>query len=133
MCYHARVKIDFQKALKRITARRGSYHADAYRYMYDIIVLLMDVDTLVPLKEITIKRFYEQMLRVAQEDYGPLAYAVFSHWGLKSNQDIARLLQHMISEGLVDLSESEQLEEIESNENLQQRLEQPFSPRQLKV
>lgn len=133
MCYDQPVKIDFHDALQRLLADHPEYRADAYRFLYmatspSSFAAQQEPDTPCP-KHLTAKEFYNALCRLAQHEFGPMAYRVLSYWGLKTTEDIANATYYLIEVGLFSKQRHESKEDFSSLPNLKEALEKTYIPR----
>lgn len=122
------MKIDFQEALEKITAEHRDYHPSAYKFLYTVTTPYAERENRAQASHITVEDFYKMIYSEALRNYGPMAYTVFSYWGMKTNQDIACVVQRMVNVGLLMMEKSESQEAFHQFPSIQEVLEQPFIP-----
>ena len=52
-------------------------------------------------KHVSGKELLEGTRLLALDEYGPMAYSVFEHWGLGSSEDFGRIVFDLVEEGLL--------------------------------
>ena len=123
-----RVKIDFQEALNKIEANCQAYVPAAYRFLYMAANPYIDTPEQDEKNNVTLPKYYQSIVDNALEVYGPLAFTVFCHWGLKSNADISSAVQHLVDVGLLSLTGDEKLSDLTLYPSIEYFLEDPFLP-----
>ena len=126
-----RVKIDIQEALQRLSAEHRDYNAAVYKLLHQVSRPPAEQDDRFEPLHISIKAYYVALLQASQRSYGPMAYAVFCHWGIHDNKDLARALRHLVEAGLLLMSPGEAPEDFHDLPSLQQMLEITYTPKKM--
>lgn len=127
------MKIDFHDALQSILTEHREYSPEAYRFLYMATTpsshaAQHDAPEKSEIRHMSAGEFYTAVCRLALQEYGPLAHAVFDFWGLHTTQDIAQATYRLIEVGIFSKQRHESIEDFAGLPPLDAMLEQPFIP-----
>lgn len=97
--------VNFFRKIKEIKNKDGRYHPDAYEFVMQSLWF-----TQKKMKEaghVSGRQLLEGIRKFAIQQYGPLAKAVFGHWGVKTTNDFGEIVFNMIDAGLLRKTESD--------------------------
>ena len=53
--------------------------------------------------------------REAEEQFGPMAAAVFQHWGIKNSLDFGEIVFNMVREGILSKTENDRIDDFKDS------------------
>ncbi len=98
------------RRIEEIAEGRGLYRPDAYLWV--LHALEATHQRLRRVGHVSGRELLEGIRVLALEEYGPMAYEVFSHWGLAATEDFGRIVFHLVDEGLLRKTEEDRLEDF---------------------
>jgi len=102
--------MDFYAKISQITQRDSRYKADAYEFVMQALWLTQK--KLNRTGHVSGPELLSGIREFGLEQYGPMARAVFQHWGISNTGDFGRVVFNMISDGVMGKSESDSLDDF---------------------
>ncbi|MGH7198579.1 MAG: Minf_1886 family protein [Candidatus Omnitrophota bacterium] len=88
----------------------GRYHQEAYVFV--MAALSRSLRGLEKPRHVTGGELLRGIRQEAEERFGPMAAAVFEHWGVKNSLDFGRIVFNMVDEGILFKTETDTLEDF---------------------
>jgi uncharacterized repeat protein (TIGR04138 family) len=101
---------DFFTKLSGILKRDPRYRDEAYLFVMASLGKAME--HLEKPRHVTGAELLAAIRREAEHQFGPMATAVFEHWGVKNSLDFGRIVFNMVEEGLLSKTETDSLEDF---------------------
>lgn len=101
---------DLIQRLDQINRSDRTYALEAYLFVIAAVERAMQ--TLPYRRHITGAELLEAIRREACDAYGPMAGAVFGHWGIKNSLDFGNIVFNMVREQILSKSESDRPEDF---------------------
>jgi uncharacterized repeat protein (TIGR04138 family) len=108
----------FLEVLERLSEKDKRYKLDAYTFV--LASLDRSLGKLDKPRHISARELLTGVKEYAQKEYGPMAAAVFAHWGIKEVMDIGHIVFNLINAGLLGKSEEDSLEDFNNAEILRE-------------
>jgi uncharacterized repeat protein (TIGR04138 family) len=70
----------------------------------------------------------EGIREYALDQFGPMAYTVFDHWGIKSSRDFGAIVFNLISVGVLGKNDKDDIRDFENGFDFEESLVAPFVP-----
>ena len=102
---------DFFARLSRVMARDARYKEDAYLFVMSSLSIA--VQSLETPRHITGNELLQGIRAEAEQQFGPMAATVFSHWGIKNSLDFGHIVFNMVQEGILSKTDADTLEDFE--------------------
>ncbi len=69
----------------------------------------------------------------ALEQFGPLAWEVLVHWGLRDGRAVGHVVFNMVEQKLLSASEEDSINDFDIDFSIEETLTKPFQPRKKKL
>jgi uncharacterized repeat protein (TIGR04138 family) len=96
--------------IEELAERSGTYRPEAFFWVLRTLEFTrrrMQRDGHVSGRELC-----EGMRQLGVEEYGPMAFEVFTHWGLQKTEDIGRIVFALVDDGLLRKTDEDTLEDF---------------------
>jgi len=103
-------KKDFYQLAEEINSKDSRYKPDAYEFMLQSLHFTQE--KLKRQGHIAGRELSEGLRDFAIQQYGPMARAVLTHWGIFNTQDFGNIVFNMISAGLLSKTEADSIEDF---------------------
>ena len=101
---------EFLHGLSHLLTRDDRYKEDAYFFVMSSLGRVME--QLDQPRHITGKELLKGIQEEAEDQFGPMAQAVFTHWGIKNSLDFGSIVFNMVQEGILSKTEHDKLEDF---------------------
>ena len=102
---------DFFRRLSHILKKDPRFREEAYLFVMSALSrAIRDLDK--P-RHVTGQELLKSIQEEAEEQFGPMASAVFEHWGLQNSLDFGSIVFNMVHEGILSKTETDCLEDFE--------------------
>ncbi len=101
---------DLVHRLSKILENDKSYKPEAYLFV--VAALGRVLQTLREPRHVTGRELLEAIREEAEEQFGPMARAVFEHWGAKNSLDFGVIVFKMVDEGILSKTETDSLDDF---------------------
>jgi len=108
---------DFFIRLTNVLKRDPRFREEAYLFV--MASLSRAIQGLEAPRHISGKELLKAIQAEAKEQFGPMAEAVFEHWGIKNSLDFGLIVFNMVQEGILSKTESDTLDDFEDTEFFQ--------------
>lgn len=98
---------DLISKLQRIMGENARYKLEAYSFV--LAALNYTVAKLEKPRHVTGRELCEGIREFAREQYGPLSYLVFEHWGITRTRDFGELVFALVDAGLMSKTEQDSI------------------------
>ena len=116
--------IDPDHPLAELLRRDRRYHRNAYFFVFEALryaqeqlglgqPTVSDDPALEEQRHVTGQQLCEAMRRYAHQQYGYLAKQVLNHWGIRSTEDLGRIVFLLIDVGLLAQQPSDRIEDFD--------------------
>ncbi len=119
--------MDFYKKIEKIISRDGRYKADAYEFVMQ--GLWFTQKKLKKDGHVNGRELSEGLKGMGIERYGPMAKAVFKHWGITVTDDFGEIVFNMIEDGLMRKTDDDSRQDFKGVYDFDQAFD-VFGPRQ---
>jgi uncharacterized repeat protein (TIGR04138 family) len=96
---------DFYQKIEGVLTKDARYKADAYEFVMQ--ALWFTQKRLDRQSDVSGQELLEGIREFALEQYGPMAKAVFQHWGINKTDDFGEIVFNMVEVGLMGKSEKD--------------------------
>ncbi len=124
----------FRDAVDELRARGGRFAREAYVFV--VAALGETVRTLPPERLADIERRHLSgqeltagVLRIAREEFGPLAGMVFEEWGVRTTEDVGAIVFELVEAGQLSARPEDTLADFTCGIDLREALALPAPPR----
>jgi uncharacterized repeat protein (TIGR04138 family) len=121
----------FPADIEKLCTRDSRYAADAYFFLVEAL----NTTTKKHLKEnpnrdrhVTGQELSEGIRDVALEEFGPMAYTVFSEWGIRSTSDFGEIVYNLIDIGRLGKTDSDSKADFNAVFDFDEAFRAPFQP-----
>jgi uncharacterized repeat protein (TIGR04138 family) len=104
--------INFFRKIEEIRNSDSRYSPDAYEFVMQ--ALWFTQKKLKQAGHINGRQLLEGIRKFAIQQYGPLAKAVFGHWGIKTTNDLGEIVFNMIDAGLMRKTETDKKSDFDN-------------------
>jgi uncharacterized repeat protein (TIGR04138 family) len=104
--------MDFYEGVKQIIERDSRYKPDAYEF---VMQALWFTQKKFKVKgHINGRQLLEGIRELGLDEYGPMAKAVFKHWGINTTEDFGQIVFNMVKHGIMSKTESDSPEDFKN-------------------
>lgn len=124
-------KTTFDDAVKRIAGRSGPYRADGYHFLreaLDYTVTTLRKEELPEHRHVSGEELLGGLVEYALKEFGPMAVSVLDSWGIRSGDDIGKMVFQLIEEGAFGRSEDDSPSDFSGVLDLRTELLAPYRP-----
>ncbi len=121
----------FPADIEKLCARDPRYAADAYFF----VVEALNTTTKKHLKQnpdrdkhVTGQELSEGIRDVALEEFGPMAYAVFTEWGIHATNDFGEIVYNLIDIGRLGKTDTDSKSDFNAVFDFDEAFRAPFQP-----
>lgn len=125
-------EISFDDAVRTICAEDGRIDRDAYYFLresLDDTVRNIRAEETPEHQHVNGPELLDGLRDYALEKYGPLAATVLESWGLRTTDDIGRMVFQLIDIGVFGQSEDDAPEDFSNRFDFDEAFRQPFRPK----
>jgi len=79
-------------------------------------------------KHVSGQQLLDGIQAFALEQFGPLAYTVFEHWGLQNSRDFGNIVFNLIEVGVLGKNDQDDIADFEQGFDFKASLLEPFQP-----
>ena len=112
---------NFYEKISLISEKDPRYKPDAYEFL--IQALCFTQKRLGCQGHVSGNQLLEGIRDLAIEQYGPLAKAVFNHWGIFRSLDFGNIVFNMIEQGVLTKTEDDKLKDFENGFDFDKELD----------
>lgn len=123
--------LNFQEAVQKIRSDDPSYHADAYGFLRDALEATLKRRKKMRRENpshISAAELLDGFRAKALQDFGPMSLMVLNHWGIRSSEDIGRMVFNLVAAGVFGRSEEDSLENFRDALDFEAAFVAPFRP-----
>ena len=102
--------MDFYKGIKGIVEKDGRYKPDVYEFVMH--ALHFTQERLKRRGHVAGKELLEGIKEFGLAQYGPMAVAVFEHWGVRTTDDFGEIVFNMVENGIMSKTEGDSREDF---------------------
>jgi uncharacterized repeat protein (TIGR04138 family) len=121
----------FEEAVERIRERDERFHEDAFAFVREALdVTLRHLDREHGARRhVTGQELLEGARRHALETYGPLAWHVLDHWGVRRTEDIGEIVFLLVESGVLGKNEDDRPEDFAGGYDFDEAFRAPYRAR----
>ncbi|HQZ27391.1 MAG: hypothetical protein KA250_07275 [Verrucomicrobiales bacterium] len=124
-------KIQFDVAVKNITARDHRFQPDAYLFLKEALdhtIKTLRNDELIEHRHVSGPELLEGLVQHAIATFGPMAVTVLESWGVRQGDDVGAMVFNLIEAGAFGRSEEDSPSDFSGVMDLQRKLLAPYRP-----
>ena len=124
-------KIGFAEALDSIVATDPRYQRDAYVFLRDALDYTTKQQKKAKgasVRHVAGPELLEGVRQYALKEFGPMVVTVFESWGVRSCEDIGRMVFNLIDAGVFGKTEEDSMEDFKAVYDFQEAFVKPFAP-----
>ncbi len=121
----------FQEAVRTICEKDARYHPDAYDFLIEALdVTVKDLHKRQPdhPRHLTGQELLEGIKEFALDEFGPLAFSVFSEWGIHATEDFGEIVFNLVDAGRLGKTETDSREDFKQVYSFSEVFVKPFEP-----
>jgi len=121
----------FQETVSEICKKDPRYQPDAYFFLVEALdSTVKDIRKNQPDhgRHVSGKELLEGIKAYALDEFGPLAYTVFSEWGVHATQDFGEIVFSLVAAGRLGKTEKDSLEDFKNVYDFDEVFRLPFEP-----
>jgi uncharacterized repeat protein (TIGR04138 family) len=121
----------FQEAVLDICKSDARYNPDAYFFLIEALdVTVKDIRKREPDHErhVTGKELLEGIKEHALDEFGPMAFTVFSEWGVHATADFGEIVFNLVDAGRLGKTETDSRADFKDVYDFKEAFLQPFEP-----
>jgi len=123
---------DFDEVVALIRKEDARYGPGAYHFVrlgLDHTIKQLKEDPERETRHVTGQELLSGMRDFALEQYGPLAYTLLTHWGLKKCEDFGDIVFNLVEWGVLGKTENDQPEDFAGGYDFREAFLAPFEPK----
>src|ERR1700730_2733561 len=124
-------KIGFAEALDSIVTSDPRYERDAFVFLRDALDYTTKQQK--KLRGTTVRHvagpeLLEGVRQYALKEFGPMVITVFESWGIRSCEDVGRMVFNLIDAGVFGKTDEDSMEDFKAVYDFQEAFVKPFAP-----
>ncbi len=123
--------ISFEEALALIQQRDARYHPDAYEFLreaLDFTLHLYEKPSKGPGRHVSGRELLDGFRQLALKEFGPMAWRVLTHWGLRRTEDVGELVFNLVEVGVLGKTERDRREDFARGYDFEAAFIAPYRP-----
>lgn len=124
-------KIGFIEALDSIVATDPRYQREGYVFLRDALDFTTKQQKKLKgasVRHVAGPQLLEGVRQYALREFGPMVITVFSHWGIKSCEDIGQMVFNLISAGIFGKTDEDSIDDFKAVYSFEEAFVKPFEP-----
>lgn len=124
-------KIGFAEALDSIVGSDPRYQREAYIFLRDALDFTTKQQKKAKgttVRHVSGPELLEGVRQYALKEFGPMVITVFDSWGIRSCEDIGRMVFNLINSGIFGKTDEDSIEDFKSVFDFQEAFVKPFAP-----
>jgi len=124
-------KIGFAEALDTIVTTDPRYQREAYIFLRDALDYTTKQQKKArgtTVRHVAGPELLEGVRQYALKEFGPMVVTVFESWGVRSCEDIGRMVFNLIDAGVFGKTEEDSMEDFKAVYDFQEAFVKPFAP-----
>jgi uncharacterized repeat protein (TIGR04138 family) len=124
-------KIGFAEALDSIVASDPRYQREAYVFLRDALDYTTKQQKKAKgatVRHVAGPELLDGVRQYALKEFGPMVMTVFSHWGLKTTEDVGNMVFNLIAAGIFGKTEEDSIDDFKNVFDFQEAFVKPFEP-----
>lgn len=122
-------QMTFERAVALATEMDPSYEAGAYEFVREVLhFTVKKFRSAGQEQNVTGQELLEGARLLALEEYGPMAYTLLTGWGLRSGEDIGRVVYNLIEVGYFGRNEGDTIEDFAGGFDFEEAFVRCFAP-----
>jgi uncharacterized repeat protein (TIGR04138 family) len=124
-------KIGFAEALESIVANDPRYQRDGYIFLRDALDFTTKQQKKtkgVSVRHVSGPELLDGVRQYAIKEFGPMVMTVFDNWGIRSCEDVGRMVFNLIGAGVFGKTEQDSIEDFKNVYNFEEAFVRPFAP-----
>ena len=121
----------FQDTVTEICKKDARYQPDAYFFLIEALdVTVKDIRKKQPDhgRHVSGKELLEGIKTYALDEFGPMAFTVFSEWGIRNTQDFGEIVFNLVEAGRLGKTENDSREDFKNGYDFIETFVPPFEP-----
>lgn len=121
----------FQEAVFSICAQDPRYNPDAYFFLVEALdVTVKDIRARQPEHghHVSGTELLEGIKEFALDEFGPLAFTVFSEWGVHATEDFGEIVFNLVEAGRLGKTENDSRDDFKDGYSFEDAFVRPFEP-----
>jgi uncharacterized repeat protein (TIGR04138 family) len=121
----------FNDAVFDICKKDTRYNPDAYFFLVEALdVTVKDIRKQQPDHErhVTGKELLDGIKEYALDEFGPMAFTVFSEWGVHATEDFGELVFNLVEAGRLGTTENDSRADFKDRYSFEEAFVHPFEP-----
>src|SRR5215469_7502980 len=124
-------KIGFAEALDSIVANDPRYQREGYIFLRDALDFTTKQQKKakgLSVRHVTGPELLNGVRQYALKEFGPMVMTVFDSWGIRSCEDVGRMVFNLIGAGVFGKTEEDSIEDFTNVYDFQEAFVKPFAP-----
>jgi uncharacterized repeat protein (TIGR04138 family) len=124
-------KIGFAEALEGIVANDPRYQRDGYIFLRDALDFTTKQQKKVKgvsVRHVSGPELLDGVRQYAIKEFGPMVMTVFDNWGIRSCEDVGRMVFNLIGAGVFGKTEQDSLGDFKNVYDFEEAFVTPFAP-----
>jgi uncharacterized repeat protein (TIGR04138 family) len=121
----------FQETVSEICKKDARYQPDAYFFLIEALdVTVKDIRKNQPEhgRHVSGKELLNGIKTYAIEEFGPMAFTVFSEWGIHATLDFGEIVFNLVESGRLGKTESDSRDDFKNGFDFDEAFVVPFEP-----
>lgn len=111
-------QMNILETIEQIIERDRRYKLDAYNFVME--ALDYTVRSLKKTRHVTGGELLEGIKQYAKNEFGPMALAVFEHWGVSSTEDFGHIVFNLVDTKILSKTEQDCLDDFKNGYDFKQ-------------
>lgn len=124
-------ELHFENVVEQMVAADSRYHREAYGFVRDGLDFSQKRivrEAGIRARHISGRELLDGIREYALQQFGPMALMVLEEWGIRSTDDIGRIVFNMVDFGLLAKTEKDSQKDFDGVYDFQEVFRKPFLP-----
>ena len=129
-------KSSYSEALEKVLRREPRFDEQVYYFIREALdhtIEQLNKPVEGPARHVTGVELLDGIRDFALKEYGPMAYRVLTHWGVRNCADFGDIVFHLVEVGILGKTESDQRDDFHGGYDFKEAFLAPFVAQRTKT
>jgi uncharacterized repeat protein (TIGR04138 family) len=117
---------EFQNKVKTIINNDNRYSEDSYEFVNDAVIYTVEKNKKEDKRHVSGKELLDGVMEFAINNYGPMAYAVLSEWGIDNGESVGNIVFNLVRCKILSTNENDSIDDFKNYKDFKTVLTAPF-------
>jgi uncharacterized repeat protein (TIGR04138 family) len=117
---------EFQNKVKTIINNDSRYPEDSYEFINDAVIYTVEKKKKEEKCHVSGKELLDGVMEFAIFNFGPMAYAVLSEWGIDNGESVGNIVFNLVKCKILSTNENDTIDDFKNYKDFKTLLTTPF-------